>query len=238
MLPQGGAYRSNVFRVATFNVHGGRGDDGVLDLARTAATVVSTGAALVALQELDCNLARSGRIDQPAELTRLTGLPVSFRATIARGGGRYGHGIAARGLDEERVVKLPRVGEEEPRVAFTARWRGLSVVATHLAWQRSVAARQLAVLGDLSDELEPPVLVLGDLNLPRHRLDPLLERGFTMGPRRGTFKSPVIRSQIDYVLAGPGLVLESLDTIEGRASDHLPLVATLAPEPRPRSSTR
>jgi endonuclease/exonuclease/phosphatase family metal-dependent hydrolase len=49
-----------------------------------------------------------------------------------------------------------------------------------------------------------------------------------MGPRRGTFKSPVVRSQIDYVLAGPGLSLQTVGTIGGRASDHLPLVATLS----------
>jgi endonuclease/exonuclease/phosphatase family metal-dependent hydrolase len=217
-----------MLRVATFNVHGGRGDDGVLDLTRTAEAVAASGAALIALQELDRNLARSGRVDQPAELARLTGLPVIFRPTMTRGRGHYGLGIAARGLRLARVVALPRVADEEPRIALAARWKGLSVIATHLAWQRSIAARQLRALGRLCDELEPPVVVLGDLNLPRRSLGPLLERGFTMGPRRGTFKSPVVRSQIDYVLAGPGLSLQTVGTIGNRASDHLPLVATLS----------
>jgi endonuclease/exonuclease/phosphatase family metal-dependent hydrolase len=222
------------FRVATFNVRGSRGDDDVLDLTRTAEAVVASGAALIALQELDRNLARSGRVDQPAELSRLTGLPVTFRPTMTRRRGHYGLGVAARGLRLERVVALPRVADEEPRIALAARWKGLSVVATHLAWQRSIAARQLRALGRLCDELEPPVMVLGDLNLPRRSLGPLLERGFTMGPRRGTFKSPVVRSQIDYVLAGPGLFLQTVETIEGRASDHLPLAATLIRIPRDR----
>jgi len=216
-----------MLRLATFNVHGGRGDDDVLDLARTAAAMTASAAGLIALQELDRNLARSGGVDQPAELARLTGLPVTFRPTMARGRGHYGLGIAGRGLRLERVVALPRVEDEEPRVALTGRWEGLSVVATHLAWQRSVAARQLRALARLCDELVPPVVVLGDLNLPRRSLGPLLERGFTMGPRRGTFKSPLVRSQIDYVLAGPGLALEAVETIGGEASDHLPLVATL-----------
>jgi endonuclease/exonuclease/phosphatase family metal-dependent hydrolase len=216
-----------MLRVATFNVHGGRGTDDVLDLTRTADAVAASGADLIALQELDRNLARSGRVDQPAELTRLTGLPVTFRPAMLRGGGHYGLGIAARGLSLERAVTLPRVADEEPRIALSARWKGVSVIATHLAWQRSIAARQLRAVGRLCDELEPPVVVLGDLNLPRRSLGPLLERGFTMGPRRGTFKSPVVRSQIDYVLAGPGLSLEELDVVESRASDHLPLVATI-----------
>jgi endonuclease/exonuclease/phosphatase family metal-dependent hydrolase len=216
-----------MLRVATFNIHGGRGEDDVLDLSRTAEAMLATGASLIALQELDHNLVRSGRVDQPAELSRLTGLPVVFRPAMPRGRGHYGLGIAARGLRLERVVDLPRVGDEEPRIALTARWKGISVIATHLAWQRSVAARQLRALGRLCDGLEPPLVVLGDLNLPRRSLGPLLERGFELGPRRGTFKSPVVRSQIDYVLAGPGLSLHALETTESRASDHLPLVATL-----------
>jgi endonuclease/exonuclease/phosphatase family metal-dependent hydrolase len=216
-----------MLRVATFNIHGGRGDDDVLDLSRTAEAMIASGASVIALQELDRNLARSGRVDQPAELSRLTGLPVVFRPALPRGRGHYGLGIAARGLWLEQVVALPRVGDEEPRIALTARWKGLSVIATHLAWQRSVAARQLRALGRLCDGLEPPVVLLGDLNLPRRSLGPLLERGFTMGPRRGTFKSPLVRSQIDYVLAGPGLSLHTVETIPSPASDHLPLVATL-----------
>jgi endonuclease/exonuclease/phosphatase family metal-dependent hydrolase len=216
-----------MLRVATFNIHGGRGDDDVLDLSRTAEAMVASDASVIALQELDRNLARSARVDQPAELSRLTGLPIVFRPAIPRGRGHYGLGIAARGLRLEQVVALPRVGDEEPRIALTARWKGLSVIATHLAWQRSVAARQLRALGRLCDGLEPPVVLLGDLNLPRRSLGPLLERGFTMGPRRGTFKSPLVRSQIDYVLAGPGLSLHTVETIPSPASDHLPLVATL-----------
>jgi endonuclease/exonuclease/phosphatase family metal-dependent hydrolase len=214
-------------RVATFNVHGGRGTDGVLDLERCAATLRATRAKLVALQELDRNLVRSGRVDQPEELSRLTGLPVTFQATMDRGRGEYGIGILASGLSERRVEQLPRISDEEPRVALVVRWRGLSVVATHLAWQRWIAARQLGALGRICDELRPPVIVLGDLNLTRRSLDPMLARGFTMGPRRGTFKSPLVRTQIDYVLAGPGLELSALDTIESDASDHVPLVAEL-----------
>jgi endonuclease/exonuclease/phosphatase family metal-dependent hydrolase len=221
-----------MLRVATFNVHGGRGDDGVLDLARCAAAINATGARLVALQELDRRIVRSGRVDQPEELSRLTGLPVTFRATMPRGRGEYGIGIAAHGLSEEWAEELPRLSDEEPRLALVARWNGLSVVATHLAWQRWIAARQLLAVGRICDELRPPVIVLGDLNLTRRSLDPLLERGFTMGPRRGTFKSPVVRTQIDYVLAGPGLELTRVDTIESRASDHLPLVGELRRRPR------
>ncbi|MGH2729475.1 MAG: endonuclease/exonuclease/phosphatase family protein, partial [Actinomycetota bacterium] len=52
-------------RVATFNVRHGLGRDDALDLKRTAAVIARTAADIVALQELDRNLARSEFVDQP-----------------------------------------------------------------------------------------------------------------------------------------------------------------------------
>ncbi|HEV3485926.1 MAG TPA: hypothetical protein VG106_11000, partial [Vicinamibacterales bacterium] len=83
-------------RLATFNVHHCRGLDGVVDVARTAATINEIGADLVALQELDRNVRRSDRVDQPNELARLTDMRISFFPTAAVGSGDFGIAIAAR----------------------------------------------------------------------------------------------------------------------------------------------
>ena len=125
-------------RVATFNVHHGRGLDGVLDLERTAAAIAETVADVVALQELDRGMKRSGGVDQPAELARLLGVQVEFFPTLERaGGGQYGIGLASRiPITEARFVPLPQLGTEEPRGAITAQCSGISLVCTHLSTQR------------------------------------------------------------------------------------------------------
>lgn len=231
-----------MLRVATFNLHACVGDDGVLDVERAARDIGRTGASFLALQELDRGQVRSGRIDQPAEIARLTGHDVRFFPTLGRGRGDYGFAVAATpAISEETFVELPRPGDEEPRGAAVVVWRQITLIATHLAWQRQVAALQVQALADLAATATPPVVVLGDLNLRRASLAPLLRLGFHAGRRVGTYKSPGVRSQIDYILAGPGLQLRGLWAQESRASDHLPLVADLRssfPEGRPDPNLR
>src|SRR5688500_17118374 len=104
-------------RVATFNIHHGAGSDGVVDLDRTAAVITDLGADLVALQELDIGWPRSGRADQPRELSERLGMAVHFWPTIRRHGGWYGLGVATGDPLEGEVYPLPQLEDPEPRVA-------------------------------------------------------------------------------------------------------------------------
>ncbi len=220
-----------MFRVCTFNLHGGRSPSGVLDLEKSADSMIRCGAELFALQEMDRGLPRSDDVDQAHFLHEEVGLPVHFWPTIRRSGGEYGIALAAEGLSELSFEALPRAESEEPRGVIVARWRGISVVATHLAWQREVARIQLRSLVAMVGKLQSPVVVMGDLNLSRWSLAPLRAAGFDPGPRRGTFKSRPLKSQIDYVVTGPGLRRGRTFTVSSEASDHLPLVAELEPFP-------
>lgn len=219
-----------MLRVATFNVRHCRGMDGIVDPARTAQAIVSTGARFVALQEVDRHRARSGDVDQPARLAELSGLEVRFRATLSKDDGEYGLAVAAAGDLEADFVELPKSGEEEARGAIVARWNGISLVAAHLAKESRARRLQLGKLAEVVIEVRPPVAILGDLNSTRRGLGPLLRAGFDPGPRLATRQSPRL-PQIDYVLCGPGLVLEASWTVPTIASDHLPVVAEVAPAP-------
>ena len=55
-------------KIVTYNIQFGLGKDGRYDLERIADTV--DGADIIALQEVERNWKRSGRVDQPAELGR------------------------------------------------------------------------------------------------------------------------------------------------------------------------
>lgn len=215
-------------RVATFNIRHGRGRDDMVDLERTAAVIRETGAEVVALQEVDRNLERSGRVDQPAVLAELTGMSVYFDATLRPDSGEYGIALVASSELSVRVEPLPRAGGEEPRGVQITRRRGATLVATHLSTDRHARAIQLDALARVVADRDPPVIVMGDLNARWSRLGVLERAGLNPGRRRGRVWDRW-RFRLDHVLAGPGAAVVDSWTIRSGASDHRALVAELAP---------
>lgn len=217
-------------RVATFNVHHCEGTDRRLDVARIAEVISETGAELVALQELDRNMPRSERVDQPAELARSCslGMEIAFFPTLTRHGGEYGIAIAARPpLAAARYVSLPQVAREEPRGAVIASWSGLQVVCSHMATTRRVLKVQTPALAAVAAALPRPAVVMGDLNQTRRHLTPLLQAGFRGAFGHGTLPRRFPKRQIDHILVSPGIELLRSWTLRTKGSDHLPLVAEL-----------
>lgn len=214
--------------VATFNVRHGRGLDDRVDLKRTASAIRRTGAQLLCLQELDRFHPRSGAVDQPLELQRLTGLPVAFFPTVQSGEWEYGIALAGEGVEDAHDVQLPRVRDEEPRRAIVARWRGLSILGTHLAVDPRPNALQIEELARLTGPDNARTVVLGDLNARRKRLGPLVKAGLTVArPGGGTLEPWWTFRRIDHVLAGQAVALRGPRTVSGGASDHRPLAVSL-----------
>src|SRR5438067_1970465 len=84
--------------------HGAGGDN----LPRVAELVRSTGADIVLLQEVDRGTNRSGHVDQPAVLARLTGFTASFGKSLDYDGGLYGIAVLSRWpVARDTVVDLP-----------------------------------------------------------------------------------------------------------------------------------
>lgn len=83
-------------RIITYNIHHGEGIDRKFDLERIAKVLLDERPDLVALQEVDQQTRRSGGVDQPAELARLTGLTVVFGRNIDFEGGGYGTAVLSR----------------------------------------------------------------------------------------------------------------------------------------------
>ena len=213
--------------VGTFNIRHGLGSDGRFDLDRTASVIRAMRAKLIALQELDRNMERSGGVDQPAALAEKLGLDVVYFPTLRRGSGEYGIAIAAEGgLSEVSFQPLPQRADEEPRGVIVARWRDISVVATHVSSDPAARPVQLDALAALAADLRPPVVLMGDLNSPGRALAPLEASGLR-GPGRKVptqIRYLILRKQIDHVLAGRGLVVVDARALRTRASDHFPLV--------------
>ena len=210
-------------RIATFNVHHCEGLDGRLDLDRVADVIKRTEADLVALQELDRGMSRSGGVDQPAELARLTGLSVRFFPTLERGGGEYGIGVAGDSVDFGFEL-LPRLGDEEPRGFAIGRWAGMTVIASHLSLRRQPRDAQTRALFDVVGRLEGPVVLAGDLNQSGWTLR-RAARGLVAvpwWPRRTMARR---WAQRDHIVGGRGAVVGRRTVYPTKGSDHFALAA-------------
>jgi endonuclease/exonuclease/phosphatase family metal-dependent hydrolase len=230
-------------RVLTYNIHHGEGVDRVLDLGRIARVIQEVGPDLVALQEVDRRAARTGSVDQPAELARLTGLDVVFGPNIPLQGGDYGNAVLSRWPIVRAVNHpLPNVDAGEQRVLLEVHrsapgYAGPFVLwATHLDHRQTDAERVASaeVITRLSSA-QPgvPMLLAGDLNdIPTSRTLAILGTAWTQANADDLPTIPTERPirQIDYVLVRPGdrwRLVDARVLDEAVASDHRPLLVDL-----------
>jgi len=93
-------------------------------LARIAVVIRDLKADIVALQEVDHNTRRSGKVDQAKVLGRMTGMQATFGAAMDLEGGHYGVAILSRNpLVEVRKYALPGVHGRERRAALVGIYR-------------------------------------------------------------------------------------------------------------------
>jgi endonuclease/exonuclease/phosphatase family metal-dependent hydrolase len=235
-------------RVATWNIFGGKTWDGArVDLDLTLAVLRRLDADLVALQEVDRGLPRSGRVDQARALGEALGMDWRFApallgtppdpgwrsASPESGGAAYGIALLSRlPLGAAEPVRLPRLGAEEPRVALVAEvgvgGRRLAVAGTHLSNVPPSSVGQLHTLQLRLDRLGGPRLLLGDLNLCWPLVRVLALPGWRPLARGGTFRNrpPGARRprvQLDHVLAAgtDGPPPGRARIVGSPASDHL-----------------
>ncbi|MBR9988488.1 MAG: endonuclease/exonuclease/phosphatase family protein, partial [Gemmatimonadetes bacterium] len=103
--------------VVSYNIRHGRGMDDQVDLERIAAVLRRLDPDVVALQEVDEGVDRSGGVDQTERLGDLLGMHHAFGSFMDYQGGRYGMSILSRCA--MRFVTPVRLTEgNEPRIAL------------------------------------------------------------------------------------------------------------------------
>jgi endonuclease/exonuclease/phosphatase family metal-dependent hydrolase len=222
-------------RVATYNVHRAIGIDGRSDPERILAVLREIDADVYALQEVEAH-------DDGEDMLAWLGEKLSFHAvpgtTLKRHDGHFGNGLLSRcPIRGRRITDLSWRGRE-PRGAIAididCSGRELRVVATHLGLRPAERRDQVQQLLHLFRERpDDHSVLLGDLNewflwgRPLRRL----HRHFRETPSLATFPSFAPFLALDRVWAHPRAMLKKLvvhrTPLARRASDHLPLVATL-----------
>lgn len=223
-------------KIASYNVHRAIGGDRQTDPGRILAVLREVDADVIALQEVEAH-------DQGADMLEWLGKEMGFHAiagtTLLRHDGHFGNGILTRWpVKSKRLCDLSWRGRE-PRGAIAAdldcSGHGVRIVATHLGLRPAERRDQVQQLLHLFKEHphERSVLV-GDLNewflwgRPLRRL----HRHFDPTPALATFPARAPFLALDRIWTHPRSMLQRLHvhktTLSRAASDHLPLVATLA----------
>ncbi len=230
-------------RVLCYNIHHGEGVDGKLDLSRIARVIRATNPTIVALQEVDRKTQRTERVDQPAELARLTDMQVVFKKNIEFGGGEYGNAVLTKlPIVAHRNVHLPSFGNGEQRGALFldinlgADNGKLLFICTHLDHRRD-ASERVASAKRLNELVMPygdaPAILAGDMNATRDSevIATLLKRwNHVSTQEQPTIPVTTPKRQIDFIMIRPQSrwrVVESRVLDEDLASDHRAIFAVL-----------
>ena len=234
----------------SWNIHHGEGLDHKVDIDRIAKLIKSEKPDVVALQEIDRGVERSGKLDIITKLADLTDMTYAFGKTIEYHGGDYGNAFLTRfPIIEERnhLFKMTNQGEQRGLLQLVLDVSGEEIVVanTHLESGSDDSAR-FAAVGELTKTLQSyssrPVVVCGDFNdSPESRAVTELKKEFSdswgqVPQSLGfTFPSNAPGNRIDYIFmlhnsrpdsAAAATVLRpvSARVLQSSASDHLPYI--------------
>jgi endonuclease/exonuclease/phosphatase family metal-dependent hydrolase len=235
-------------RVLCYNIHYGQGMDGVYDIPRLAKAIQAAKPDLVALQEVDVGVRRSGQVHQIQELGKLTGLTARFGPTQHYEGGLFGNAILTRlPILDELIQPLPYTEatperQTYPRGALVLTLQApdgkpLRFISTH--FQHNLPEDRVAeahavnkLFASAGDTLR--TLLAGDFNAkPEDEPIAILEQKWTHAiddARAPSAPSVNPKSRIDYIFHRPATafhVLSSEVLPEAMASDHRPVLAVV-----------
>jgi endonuclease/exonuclease/phosphatase family metal-dependent hydrolase len=225
-------------RVVSFNIRAGLSSS----LEAVGDVLAQLDADVIALQEVDVGVARSGRVNQAEVLAARLGYAYAFAAAIKREGGHYGVAMLSRKpIAHARRIELRATNAFEPRVAIDAgvcsggrEVRVITVHADMLPWAAAANAHVLA--RSLEGSVGQGVVLAGDLNAGPRDEGPRLFGQLGLADLVGlhdegpTFLGGPSR-RLDYIFTDPALGGKTgAGRLDVRVSDHIPIFADIALE--------
>lgn len=224
-------------RIVSYNIKHCQGMDGKLDLDRTAEVLKKLDADVIALQEVDKNCARSGGVDQAAELGKKLGMHHFFGRAINLGKGEYGNAVLSKyPIEKSLVHKLPSKGEDRvvAEVQVKTELGLVSVCSIHLDHKsEEIRLGQLKAFGKFTAEYKQPIILTGDFNAkPGSETMEFVQKSWNLVAKKGDRKTnpaDMPRSEIDYCVTRNinASSMESSVVDEPLASDHRPVLTII-----------
>jgi endonuclease/exonuclease/phosphatase family metal-dependent hydrolase len=229
-------------RIATYNIHKGRGMDGRTSIKRIANVLAGLNADIIALQEIF-----SVSDHQPGQVEMLAselGLHASFGRTRNHGGRPYGNAILTRWpIISCREMDISRVNRERRgciRADLKTPRGTLHVFNIHMGtsyFERRHQVRRLLSSNQIDEDLSGPRVLVGDFNewvkglTTRLLSDKFESLNLELHVRkRRSYPGLLPLLHLDHIYFERPLHVEKAELIRTQlskiASDHLPLVAT------------
>ena len=223
-------------RVLTWNIHGALGRNRRFDIARVVELIDRWDPQVVALQEVDSRR-KHARDDPFAVLQEALGRHGIGAKSITTTDGDYGQMLISRwpiGTNEIHDISFP---EREPRRAVKAEVAtplgSMRIIATHLGLSIRERRSQARTLLDIAGERSMTTMIIGDFNdwFWPGSVRSALSRELPGYTRYRTFPSrwPLLRLDRVYCRPGEALIRSYIDGHARACSDHLPIIADVAP---------
>ena len=231
-------------KVLTYNIHHANppSKEGLIDIDAIVNVIKKQDPDVIALQELDKFIARSGNEDQAKIIAEKTGMNYRFFKAIEYAGGEYGVGILSRWpLKNAKQIVLPKATEKlETRTLAYAEFehpngQKFTFACTHLC----VGGEESRVMQvkAIQEELAPikhPVILCGDLNSSQGSASiTLLQKQYKNSCTDNCgFTIPAVnpKKNIDFILTkNADWQVKHYEVVdESYASDHRPVAATFS----------
>jgi endonuclease/exonuclease/phosphatase family metal-dependent hydrolase len=226
-------------RIMTWNIHGTVGFNPKFDLTAAVELIKRWDADIVALQEVDSRRAFACGSDPFAVLQQALGTHGIGAKSITTADGEYGQMLISRWPIATSEIHDLSYPEREPRRAVRAEITtplGLvRIIATHLGLSIRERRSQAKALLDMVGRATMTTVVVGDFNdwFWPGSVRSALSRELPGYTRYRTFPSrlPLLRLDRIYCRPGPALIRSYIDVTARACSDHLAVVADIAPSP-------
>lgn len=231
-------------RVMSYNIRAA--DYGLKNII---STIKQGNADIIALQEVDRLVRRTGRVDQPKRIAKTLGMYYVFRKHFSYQGGEFGLALISRyKIDQVERVRIRNSNLIILKARVHTPGQSIIVVVVHFhptnpldetATRRENNAARLREASrafKLATTYNEPVLIMGDFNdPPGSQPYKLFAQQFQDSCRvaganwNKTWPARFPITRIDYIWVSQHFRVLRCHTLKSSASDHLPVIAEIQP---------
>lgn len=220
-------------KIMTYNMHRGIGKNGKLNLNAVADVIKKSGAAIIALQEVERHSIRTVFQDQIKQLSVNTDMNYAYGKSINVLNGHYGNGLLSKyPIEEYKVYDIPSTGEQRTvlRAVINIGGRQFAVYNAHLGLKETERKDQVDFIMQMMEAETMDHILMGDMNSKSDKLTLITDsmKDCAKGSEKlqqSTFDEKGVKERIDYIFVSPDIEVTNYDVLMSEASDHYPVVS-------------
>ena len=220
--------------VMTYNIHRGINKDNKLDLDGIAEVIKSSGADVIALQEVERFSVRTKFQDQIGYIADKLSMQYVFGESVNILNGQYGNAILSKyPIEGYEVRELPTEGEKRTllKARLSVFGNKISFYNTHLGLKQSERDMQIEEILRITGD-DNNFILAGDFNAKVDKLGAITENlkdcaSYGNNDSKVTFENEGLSERIDYIFASRVFEIKAYDVPISDASDHYPVISIL-----------